>query len=206
MKRLEWLAVLWLCLVAPMANAQDGAMGAMLDLPLVLREGGWARYEGTSSDGPARFVFQVGAKGRHQGQQGQWVMLEVEVPSVGRMSFHFLVKGERFGPQGILLLKVFTPGQRTREVSQPFKDDPRPKRQGRFLQKRTETIAGRALEILEYSFPSGVMAEWSSAVPGMGLVRLGGPDPFHLVDFGVGGDPWKEKSTPPIFPAPPKTP
>ncbi|MCP3102133.1 hypothetical protein LZ198_25010 [Myxococcus sp. K15C18031901] len=200
------VGVLLSCLVATSARAQEGALGGMLDLPLVIHEGGWARYEGTSSDGPSRFVFKVGAKGRHRGQRGRWMLLDVEVPSVGRLSFHFLVKGERFGTKDILLMKVFTPGQRTREIAQPFKEDTPPKRQGRFLQKRTETVAGRTMEILEYSFPSGVMAEWSQSVPGMGLVRLGGADPFHLVDFGVGGDPWKEKAPPAMFPVAPKKP
>lgn len=204
MTRTGWAVVtLMLCLAVSEARAQTPPFEGMLELPLVVRSGGWARYLGTSSEGPTRFVIKVGAPGRHGARSGRWFHLLLEVPSVGHIAFDFLVEGERFGAQGVILLRVTVPGQPPREHPSPFARTASAPRQPRFLQKSTETIAGKVVEIMEYSFSGGLTAEWSSSVPGLGLVRMGGENPFHLVDFGVGGDPWKERTTPALFPAPP---
>ncbi|MFY2562639.1 hypothetical protein ACN469_33915 [Corallococcus terminator] len=190
-------------LLAVLAQAQVTSPQSFPELPLVVKEGGWARYEALSTDGPARFVVKVGAPGRHQQKRGRWLDLEIEVPSAGRISLQFLVEGDRFGASNILLMRATIPGEKPRESTEPFKNEPKSRREGKFLQKSTETLAGKVLEVMEYSFTGGNTAEWSAAVPGLGLVRMGGENPFHLVDFGVGGDPWKERTTPAMFPAPP---
>lgn len=182
-----------LSLLALLLQSQVAVPQGLPELPLVVREGGWARYEAVSSDGPARIVVRVGAPGRHQGKRGRWFDMEVEIPSVGRASIQLLIEGERFSPNSLLLVRATLPGEKPRDTSGPFKDETSTRRQGRFLQKKTVTISGRALEVMEYSFSGGATAEWSTAVPGLGLVRLGGEDPLHLVDFGVGGDPWKQR-------------
>ena len=203
----HWRAwgMLLLLLGAP-AVAQDVMRGGMLGLPLVVREKGWARYEALAKDMPARFVVRVGATTRHEGQPGRWLDLEVEVPGTGRVLIQFLVVGAHFKANNIPLLRVTMPDKTQREHRTPFKQGPALRSDGRFLQKSSQRVADRLLEVMEYSFPGGILAEWSEAVPGLGLIRVNGADSFHLVDFGVGGDPWKEKSTPPIFPAPPKKP
>ncbi|AGC42149.1 hypothetical protein MYSTI_00800 [Myxococcus stipitatus DSM 14675] len=182
-----------LSLLALLLQSQVASPQGLPELPLVVREGGWARYEAVSSDGPARFIIKVGAPGRHQGKRGRWFDLVVEVPSLGRTSIQFLVEGERFSASSLLLVRATLPGEKPRDTSRPFQDETSTRRQGRFLQKKTVTVSGKVLEVMEYSFPGGTTAEWSAAVPGLGLVNLSGEDPFHLVAFGVGGDPWKEK-------------
>ncbi|MBZ4395840.1 hypothetical protein [Myxococcus sp. AS-1-15] len=59
-----------------------------------------------------------------------------------------------------------------------------------------ETLAGRTLEVSEYSYSGGITAGWSASVPSLGLVRMSGESPFQLVDSGVGGDPWKKRAVP----------
>ncbi|WP_246137201.1 hypothetical protein [Myxococcus llanfairpwllgwyngyllgogerychwyrndrobwllllantysiliogogogochensis] len=189
--------------VALPAAAQEGLVGGLPGLPLVEKEGGWARYEIVSPEGSTRFVVKVGAPGRKLDKAGRWMTLEVEVPSAGRVAIELLVAEGRFGPVNIVQMRLTLPGKKAREILDPFKNDTKSRREGKFLQKTTETVAGKTLEVLEYTFSGGITAEWSAAVPGLGLVRMGGENPFHLVDFGVGGDPWKERTTPAMFPAPP---
>lgn|GEM_PF-2138652 len=198
-----WVGAVLLGLVALPAVAQEGLVGGLLGLPLVEKEGGWARYESLSSEGPTRFVVKVGAPARKLDKPGRWMTLEVEVPSAGRVAIELLVVGGLFGPRNILEMRLTLPGKKAREIPDPFKNDTGSRREGKFLQKTTATVAGKVLEATEYSFFGGLTAEWSAAVPGLGLVRMGGENPFHLVDFGVGGDPWKERTTPAMFPAPP---
>ncbi|MFP2902869.1 hypothetical protein ACLEQD_42310, partial [Corallococcus sp. 4LFB] len=57
-RNLALLAVLLVGLGAVPALARDSAPDALFGLPLVLREGGWARYVNLSPDGPARFVIK----------------------------------------------------------------------------------------------------------------------------------------------------
>ncbi|WP_163989692.1 hypothetical protein [Pyxidicoccus caerfyrddinensis] len=185
-----------LCLLASPVRAQESAPGGMLGLPLVVREGGWARYVAESSDGPTQFVVRVGAPGKHGGRSGRWLLLEIEVPSTGRVALHFLVEGERFTADKVLLLRVLVPGQTPRESSDAFADAKQPPRQPRVLRRGTETVAGRKLEVTEYSYPEGLTAEWSASVPALGLVRVSGPQPFQLVAFGTRGDPWKGAAAP----------
>ncbi|NTX35016.1 hypothetical protein HUA78_11235 [Myxococcus sp. CA033] len=193
-----------LSLLAVLVQAQVATPQGFPELPIVPREGGWARYEALATDGPSRFVVKVGAPGRYQEKRGRWLEMEIEVPSSGRITIQFLVEGDRFGSNNVLLMRATIPGEKSRETAEPFKkDSAKSRREGKFLQKTTETVAGKTLEVLEYTFSGGITAEWSAAVPGLGLVRMGGENPFHLVDFGVGGDPWKQRTTPAMFPAPP---
>ncbi|MFY1828925.1 hypothetical protein ACN47A_23600 [Myxococcus fulvus] len=187
-----------LSLLAVLIQSQVASPQGMPELPLVVREGGWARYQAVSSEGPTRFVVKVGAPGQHQGKQGRWFDMEIEVPATGRITLQFLVAGERFGAGNVLLMRAALPGGKPREVAGPLPDELKTRRDGRFLQKTTETLAGRTLEVSEYSYSGGITAEWSASVPGLGLVRMSGESPFQLVDFGVGGDPWKER----VHPAP----
>ncbi|MFP2910517.1 hypothetical protein ACLESD_36860 [Pyxidicoccus sp. 3LFB2] len=192
-----WTVLLALLgLLASPAHAQDGATAGMLGLPLVIREGGWARYVTDSANGPTQFVFKVGARGKHGERSGRWLILEIEVPSTGRVALHFLVEGERFTADKVLLLRTVVPGQAPRDAPDAFAGAKKPPRQPRLLRQGTETVAGRKLEVTEYSYPEGLTAEWSPSVPGLGLVRVSGPQPFQLLAFGVGGDPWKGPARP----------
>jgi hypothetical protein len=198
--------VLLLCLLASPSRAQTSPTGGMLGLPLVIREGGWARYLATSSTGPTLFVIKVGAPGRHKGKAGRWIHLEIDVPATGRVSLQFLIQGDRFTAQNVLLLRVSVPGQPAQDSEDaltgalPASKPPKPQRKG------TETVAGTKLEVTEYSWPEGLTAAWSPSIPGTGLVRVTGREPFELVAFGVGGDPWKGTAQAPQWPepAPPK--
>lgn len=176
----------------------------MLGLPLVLREGGWARYVGQSSEGPSTFVFKVGPSDTHGGQRARWLLLEVDVPATGRVTLEFLVKGEVFSADKVLLTRVRVPGQAPQDASDVFADMGRPAGwKARVIRQGTERAAGRELLVTEYSFPAGLTATWSSTVPGVGLVQVSGPEPFQLVAFGVGGDPWKGVVTAAQWPASP---
>ncbi|QDE66237.1 MULTISPECIES: hypothetical protein [Myxococcus] len=201
MTRGTWhLGALLLCLLAAPASAQDG----MLGLPLVLREGGWARYVGQSSEGPSTFVFKVGASDTHEGQRARWLVLEVDVPATGRVALEFLVKGDVFSAEQVLLTRVRMPGQAPQDTADVFSGAARPASwKPRVLRQATTRIAGRELPVTEYSFPAGLTATWSSAVPGVGLVQVSGPEPFQLVAFGVGGDPWKGVASGAKWPVPP---
>ncbi|MET0402721.1 MAG: hypothetical protein ABW123_09970 [Cystobacter sp.] len=181
-----WVLLLgWV--VMPTASAQDG----MLGLPLVVQKSGWARYATQSSEGPTEVVFKVGPSGTHKGKKGQWLLMEVDAPGVGRITLHFLVAGGRFTPDNLLLVRTEVPGEKTQE-SEPPKDDaaqalPPLKR----LRKHVVKVAGRELEVTEYALGEALTAGWSPSVPGLGLTSISGDNPMRLVAFGVGGDPWK---------------
>ncbi|WP_164008754.1 hypothetical protein [Pyxidicoccus trucidator] len=196
MSRAWAVLVVLLCLLASPVRAQEGSTAGMLGLPLVIREGGWARYVTESSTGPTQLVFKVGARGKYGGRSGRWLILEVEVPSTGRVALHFLVEGERFTADKVLLLRTVVPGQAPRDSPDAFAGAKKPPRQPRLLRQGTETVAGRKLDVTEYSYPEGLTAEWSPSVPVLGLVRVSGPQPFQLIAFGVGGDPWKGVAQP----------
>lgn len=199
--------VLLLSLVALPAGAQPSATGGMLGLPLVLREGGWARYLATSSTGPTLFVIKVGAPGKHRGKTGRWIHLEIDVPATGRVSLQFLIQGDRFIAQNVLLLRVAVPGQPAQDSEDAFTGPLPAAKPPKQLRKGPETVAGTKLEVTEYSWQDGgLTAAWSPSIPGTGLVRVTGPEPFELVAFGVGGDPWKGAAQAPVWPepAPPK--
>ncbi|HZI14007.1 MAG TPA: hypothetical protein VE153_26815 [Myxococcus sp.] len=197
--------VLLLSLLASPAHAQAGAQGSatggMLGLPLVIREGGWARYVATSSMGPTLFVVKVGAPGKHKGKAGRWIHVEIDVPATGRLSLQFLIQGDRFTSQNVLLLRVAVPGQPPEDSEDAFAGAPaaKPPKQ---VRKGPETVAGKQIEVTEYAYPQGLTATWSPSIPGTGLVRISGPEPFELVAFGVGGDPWKGSAQAPQWPEP----
>jgi hypothetical protein len=193
--------VLLLSLLASPARAQAGATGGMLGLPLVIREGGWARYVATSSTGPTLFVVKVGAPGKHKGKAGRWIHVEIDVPATGRLSLQFLIQGDRFTAQNVLLLRVAVPGQPPQDSEDAFASAP-PAKPPKQVRKGPETVAGKQLEVTEYSYPQGLSATWSPAIPGTGLVRISGPEPFELVAFGLGGDPWKGSAQAPQWPEP----
>ncbi|RKH36724.1 hypothetical protein D7V93_42765 [Corallococcus llansteffanensis] len=186
---------LLLCLGGSVAHAEGGAPDALFGLPLVAREGGWARYVNTSADGPSRFVVKVGGPGRHEGKRGRWMFLEVDVPATGRIRFDFLVEGERFSAKSVLLLRLRIPGRPPSDTVAPF-NQPGAERQPHLLRQSTETVAGKKLAVTEYSYPMGITAQWSPGVPGLGLVRVSGTQSFQLETFGVGGDPWKGADAP----------
>lgn len=191
-----------LCLLAVPASALEG----MLGLPLVLREGGWARYVGQSSEGPATFVFKVGPSDTHEGQRARWLVMEVDVPTTGRVALEFLVKGDIFTADQVLLTRVRMPGQAPQDTADVFSSAALPASwKPRVLRHTTARVAGRELPVTEYSFPAGLTATWSSDVPGVGLVQMSGPEPFQLIAFGVGGDPWRVVTSSPKWPAPPAT-
>jgi hypothetical protein len=203
MSRAWIIAVALLFTGGSVAHAQGHSQGGLLGLPLVIKEGGWARYEGMSSEGPTQFVFKVGGPGRHGGKSGRWILLEIDVPVTGRLSIQFLVAGERFIPSNVLLLRVVAPGQPPQESTDAFSSDGFAGQKPRVVRQGTKTIAGRKLQITEYAFPEGFTAEWSPSVPGVGLTRVTGEQSFHLVAFGVGGDPWKGAAQAPAWPEPP---
>ncbi|NOK16301.1 hypothetical protein [Corallococcus carmarthensis] len=189
-RSLVLLAVLFVCLAALPARAQGSAPDALFGLPLVVREGGWARYVNTSPDGPARFVIKLGGPGRHEGKRGRWVLLEIDVPATGRVGFDFLVEGERFSAKSVLLMRLRVPGRPPSDTPAPF-NQPGADRQPHLLREGTETVAGKKLAVTEYSYAGGITAQWSPGVPVLGLVRVSGTQSFQLEAFGVGGDPWK---------------
>ncbi|WP_375758205.1 hypothetical protein [Corallococcus exercitus] len=184
------LAVLFMGLAALPARAQDRAPDALFGLPLVVREGGWARYVNMSPDGPAQFVIKMGGPGRYEGKRGRWVLLEIDVPATGRVGFDFLVEGERFSAKSVLLMRLRVPGRPPSDTPAPF-NQPGADRQPHLLRQGSETIAGKKLAVTEYSYAGGITAQWSPAVPALGLVRVSGTQSFQLEAFGVGGDPWK---------------
>ncbi|MFP2898049.1 hypothetical protein, partial [Corallococcus sp. 4LFB] len=131
-----------------------------------------------------------GGAGRHEGKRGRWVLLELDVPATGRVGFDFLVEGERFSAKSVLLLRLRVPGRPPSDTPAPF-NQPGADRQPHLLRQGTETIAGKQLAVTEYSYAGGITAQWSPAVPALGLVRVSGTQSFQLEAFGVGGDPWK---------------
>ncbi|NOK34204.1 hypothetical protein HMI49_13460 [Corallococcus exercitus] len=187
---LTLLALLFVGFTALPARAQGDAPDALFGLPLVVREGGWARYLNTSPDGPPQFVIKMGGPGRHEGKRGRWLLLEFDVPATGRVGFDFLVEGERFSAKSVLLMRLRVPGRPPSDTPAPF-NQPGADRQPHPLRQGTETIAGRKLAVTEYSYAGGITAQWSPAVPVLGLVRVSGTQSFQLEAFGVGGDPWK---------------
>ncbi|WP_253903013.1 hypothetical protein [Corallococcus exiguus] len=188
---LTLLALLLVGLGAMPARAQDGAPDALFGLPLVVREGGWARYVNTSPDGPPQFVIKLGGPGRHEGKRGRWVLIELDVPATGRVGFDFLVEGERFSAKSVLLMRLRVPGRPPNDTPAPF-NKPGAERRPHPLRETTETLAGKKLAVSEYSYAGGIIAQWSPGVPVLGLVRVSGTQSFQLEAFGVGGDPWKD--------------
>jgi hypothetical protein len=178
-----WVLVLWFA-----AGSAAWAQG-LVGLPLVTQKDGWARYTTESSDGPTELVFKVGVPGSHQGKKGQWFILEVDGPGVGRIAVHFLVAGGTFSPENMLVVRTYVPGQQPQERDVPADPGSSPPLEVRG--KRKETVAGRTLVVTEYSIGGEITAGWSPSVPGLGLTYLTGPRPMRLVAFGVGGDPWK---------------
>ncbi|WP_224245587.1 hypothetical protein [Hyalangium gracile] len=203
MSRAGIIAVALLFTGATAARAQESVTGSMLGLPLVIKEGGWARYVGESSEGPLEFVFKVGGTGRHAGKSGRWIILEVEVPMTGRITLQFLVNGDRFSAKNVLLLRMMLPGQPPRDSSQAFAKAGEPNIQPRVLKEAVETIAGRKINVTEYAYPGGISAGWSPSVPALGLTHVSGAQSYQLVAFGVGGDPWKGTAPSAIWPEPP---
>ncbi|MGE6762923.1 hypothetical protein ACQKGO_33240 [Corallococcus interemptor] len=189
-RSLVLLTVLLVGLGALPSWAQGSAPDALFGLPLVIREGGWARYVNTSPDGPPRFVIKQGGAGRHEGKRGRWVIVELDVPATGRVGFDFLVEGERFSAKSVLLMRLRVPGRPPTDTPAPF-NKPGADRQPHPLRESTETVAGKKLEVKEYSYAGGITAQWSASVPVLGLVSVSGAQSFELEAFGVGGDPWK---------------
>ena len=168
-------------------------------LPLVVIEGGWARYEAVSPDGKAPVVIRVGKAETHEGKQGRWLIIDVEVPDLGRLSVEYLVAGEVFNPAAILVT-------RTRVSGMPGGDsEENPDAQAtgdsaplalQLVKEGVQTVAGRRLKVRHFAHSSGRSVVWSSSVPGMGIVSVEGEDKLTLVDFGAGGDPWRSVKTP----------
>ncbi|WNG19471.1 hypothetical protein [Cystobacter fuscus] len=182
-----WAVILTLWFAAmPTASAQ----GEMFGLPLVPQRNGWARYTAQSSDGATELVFKVGAFGTHKGRRGQWYILEMDAPGMGRIALHFLVAGEKFSPENLLLVRSYIPGRETQE-QEPPRDTEGESPPIKILRKHPETVAGRQLEVTEYLIGDKLKAGWSPSVPGLGMTYLNGDNPLRLVAFGVGGDPWK---------------
>lgn len=182
------------------AHAQD-ASGGMLGLPLVVKEGGWARYSVLSEDDlPVEVVFKVGAAESHQGKPGRWIVLETNMPEVGRVVMEFLVGNGRFAVSNVMRMRVRMPGQPAQEgpAKAETANPPMPK----LLKKGMEQVAGKMLEVTEYGYADGTAAGWSPVVPVLGLTRVSGPhiEPIQLVAYGVGGDPWKGSTVQPIWP------
>jgi hypothetical protein len=185
MSRVWGLVVaLWFSTV-PAAFAQGGLFG----LPLVTQKDGWARYVTESSEGPTEVVFKAGAPGSHKGKKGQWVILEVDAPGVGRIAMHFLVAGQKFSPENLLVVRAYVPGQEPQESGAPAGPVTLPP--VKLLGKHTETIAGRKLEVTEYALGDEARVGWSPSVAPLGVTYVTGARPMRLVAFGVGGDPWK---------------
>jgi hypothetical protein len=183
----SWAVILTLWFAAvPAASAQGGMFG----LPLVPQKNGWARYTAQSSEGPTELVFKVGAPGSHKGKKGQWFILEMDAPGVGRIALHFLVTGGKFSPENLLLVRSLVPGHEPQE-QEPPRDTEGTQPPSKVLRKHPETVAGRELEVTEYLIGDELNAGWSPSVPGIGLTYINGDNPLRLVAFGVGGDPWK---------------
>jgi hypothetical protein len=185
------LALVLACAVVPgRAHAQlEG--GPVLGLPIVVKEGGWARYLTQTEEGePAELVIQVGAPGSYKGRRGRWLQLQVHMPEVGRITVEFLVVGGFFGPRNLALARVRMPGQPMRESAPEAQAEELPA--PRMIGKSTERLAGKLLPITQYAFQRGTTASWSPLVPGVGLTRVTGAQPLRLLAFGVGGDPWKD--------------
>ncbi len=193
------------CAVMPGTAHAQAEGGPVLGLPIVVKENGWARYATTTEDGePAELVFKVGSPGSHKNQQGRWILLEVEIPQVGRVGMDFLVVGGNFTPQNFALVRTRMPGQPTREgVPNKLRGElPKPT----VVRKGTEQVAGQTVPVTEYAFSRGTTATWSPSVPGVGFTRVTGSQSMRLVAFGVGGDPWKSAQNKPIWPTEKKKP
>lgn len=196
-----WVLMLALaCAWGPTAaHAQGNGWSGFLDLPLVVKEGGWARYAATTDQGePAEVVVKVGPAERHKGKMGRWIIVEADVPEVGRVVLEFLVVGKLFTAKNLVKARARMPGQPAEEAepthtgAEPY--TPKELRKGR------EQIDGRTVSITEYAFPGGMTATWSPDVPGLGITRTTGPESMRLVAFGVGGDSWKGAATKPLWP------
>jgi hypothetical protein len=179
--------------------------GLALGLPLVVVEGGWARYEAYSSEGPVTTVVRVGPAGAHGGKSGRWIVVEVEVPDIGLMTIEYLVAGKVYTTSAVLLVRTDIPGAPGADSKEVAESDigPAPP-PAQLIKKGIQTIAGRKLEVSEYAYPGGLTVKWSAKVPGFGIVEVEGPDRLKLLDFGVGGDPWR--SNPPSRPRAAKPP
>ncbi|HCF59131.1 MAG TPA: hypothetical protein DFS52_14205 [Myxococcales bacterium] len=169
-----------------------GTEGLDFGLPLVVVEGGWARYEAYSTDGPVPTVIRVGPAGAHQGKTGRWLIVEVEVPDIGRVKVEYLVAGKVFTANSVLVTRTDIQGVSSADSSETAeaKIGPAPSA-ARLTKKGVQTIAGRKLEVSEYAFTGGRTVRWSAKVPGFGIAGVEGPDRLKLLDFGVGGDPWR---------------
>jgi hypothetical protein len=192
------LALALACAVLPSAAQAQGSSGGMLGLPIVVKENGWARYLVDNEGEPTEVVFRVGSAETHKGKPGRWLILEMNVPELGRLAIDFLVVGGRFGPGNIPRVRVRMPGQPARDAVPENSGGKLPKPQ--VVKKLSEQIAGQMLAVTEYSFGDGTIAGWSPSVPGVGLTRVVGPEPLKLVAFGVGGDPWKGANVLPAWP------
>jgi hypothetical protein len=187
------------CAVVPW-EARAQADGGMLGLPLVVQENGWARYAVESRQGvPTEVVFKVGATESHKGKAGRWILFELFMPEVGRVVIEFLVAGEQFAPSNVLRMRVRMPNQPAKEAK-PAADASVPLPKPKVTRKGPEDVAGKRIEVTEYSYPDGTVAGWSPAVPGLGLTRMAGVQNIRLLAFGVGGDPWKGAKIEPIWP------
>lgn len=196
-----WMLVLAFAMVPRPSYGQAGGVGGMLGLPMVMKDAGWARYSVKTPDGTrTEVVFRLGQTDSHKGKKGRWVILELDMPEVGRMGLHFLVEGTQFSFGHVLRMRVALPGKPVQDAH----SSEEPRKAGadklKFVRKVQETVAGRTLEVTEYESAEGILAGWSPAVPVLGLTRVGGPEPLTLVAFGVGGDPWKGRATAPIWP------
>ncbi len=195
-----WMWVLACAGMVPAAaQAQGNRWGGMLDLPLVVKEQGWARYAVTTNEGePAEVVVKVGAPDRHKGKAGRWIAVETNMPEVGKVTLEMLVVGKLFTPMNLVKARARMPGQPAQE-SEP-KGTPAKPYTPRVIKTGTEQVVGQTLSVTEYGFPEGMTAVWSAAVPGLGIVRTTGQQPMRLVAFGVGGDPWKGSVIKPVWP------
>ncbi|XXF80592.1 hypothetical protein P2318_12830 [Myxococcaceae bacterium GXIMD 01537] len=194
------LALALACAVVPgAAVAQVEDAGTVVGLPIVVKEGGWARYTTENEDGePVELAIRVGPTGDHKGRSGRWLIMETHMPEVGRVSMEFLVVGPIFDFPNFALVRARMPGQPAKEAvpEKPPKTTSKPQ----VLRKASEQVAGQSIPIVEYEMVRGQRAVWSPSVPGLGLVRVKGEGKFDLVAFGVGGDPWKSAAVAPIWP------
>lgn len=195
-----WMLVLAFAMVPRPSYGQAGGAKGMLGLPLVMKDGGWARYSIKQEDGtPTEVVFRLGQPDSHKGKKGRWIILELDVPELGRMGLHFLVEGNQFSFAHVLRMRVAFPGKPLQDALNEDSMSPGSERL-KLVRKVQETVMGRKLEVTEYETAEGILAGWSPVVPVLGLTRVGGPDPLTLVAFGVGGDPWKGRASVPIWP------
>ncbi|MBI5545449.1 MAG: hypothetical protein HY901_16305 [Deltaproteobacteria bacterium] len=175
-------------LLAPeSANAQGFAPG----LPLSLKTGGWARYRKEGADGPSTVVVRVGAKEKRKGRAGTWVAMEIDIPDAGRISIELLVAGARLEMKNVLALRAGFPNQKPQEQPPAADGEEAAVAEPKLVSQKQQKVSGKTIEVKTFDLGSGVLADWSEAVPGFGMVHMGGAEPVTLEDFGVGGDPWR---------------